>query len=122
MNPAAPDSFDGRYFGVLRLADVIAGLLASVDAAPGAAGGAAADAGSCSTQWAGRSPTRHIVTVPAEDAARLTGGKVATEYLVKRSFDFLLEREPNTSILRSFELSVIGRYFPEYERVIQGML
>ena len=70
----------------------------------------------------GRSSTTHIVTVPAEDAARLTGGKVATEYLVKRSFDFLLEREPNTSILRSFELSVIGRYFPEYERVIKGML
>ena len=23
MNPAAPDSFDGRYFGVLRMADVI---------------------------------------------------------------------------------------------------
>ncbi len=23
MNPAAPDSFDGRYFGVLRIADVI---------------------------------------------------------------------------------------------------
>mgnify|MGYP000954896449 FL=1 len=23
MTPAAPDSFDGRYFGVLRLADVI---------------------------------------------------------------------------------------------------
>ena len=23
MNPAAPDSFDGRYFGVLRVADVI---------------------------------------------------------------------------------------------------
>ena len=70
----------------------------------------------------GSSPTRHIVTVSAEDAARLTGGKVATEHLVKRSFDFLLEREPNTSILRSFELSVIGRYFPEYERVIRGML
>ena len=23
MNPAAPDSFDGRYFGTLRVADVI---------------------------------------------------------------------------------------------------
>jgi hypothetical protein len=28
----------------------------------------------------------------------------------------------NTSILRSFDLSVIGQYFPEYERVIKGML
>ena len=45
-----------------------------------------------------------------------------TEQLVRRSFDFLLEREPNTSILRQFELPVIARYFPEYERVIRGML
>jgi hypothetical protein len=36
------------------------------------------------------------------------------EELVRASFAFLLEREPRTSILRSFELPVIGRYFPEY--------
>ena len=30
-------------------------------------------------------------------------------------FQFLLEREPNTSILREFDLSVINRYFPEFE-------
>jgi hypothetical protein len=41
---------------------------------------------------------------------------------VSRSFDFLLERESNTSILRHFDLRVIGHYFPEYERVIRGML
>lgn len=69
-----------------------------------------------------RSTTTHTVTVSADYAASLTGGNVATETLVERSFDFLLEREPNTSILRSFELPVIGRYFPEYERVIKGML
>jgi hypothetical protein len=40
----------------------------------------------------------------------------------KLQFQFLLERESNTSILRSFDLPVIGQYFPEYERVIQGML
>jgi hypothetical protein len=33
---------------------------------------------------------------------------------VRRSFDFLLEREPPSSILRTFDLAVIGRYFPEY--------
>ena len=69
-----------------------------------------------------RSTTIHIVTVAADYAAKLTGGKVSIEQLVSRSFDFLLERESNTSILRSFELPVIGRYFPEYERVIRGML
>lgn len=69
-----------------------------------------------------RSTTTHVVTVDSEVASRLTGGRVTTEQLVARSFDFLLERESNTSILRSFDLPVIGRYFPEYERVIRGML
>lgn len=69
-----------------------------------------------------RSPTTHTVTVQPEVAARLTGGKVPTETLVERSFDFLLERESNTSILRSFDLTVISRYFPEYERTIVKML
>jgi hypothetical protein len=38
------------------------------------------------------------------------------EDLVARSFDFLLRREPATSILRTFDLAVIERYFPEYEK------
>ncbi|UZR27893.1 hypothetical protein [Methylococcus mesophilus] len=65
--------------------------------------------------------TSHTVTVDPSYAAKLAGG-VPVEMLVRRSFDFLLEREPNLSILRQFELSLIGRYFPEYERVIRGML
>jgi hypothetical protein len=69
-----------------------------------------------------RSATTHIVTVAPEYARKLTGGAYPTEHLVKRSFDFLLERESNTSILRSFELPVIARYFPEYERTIKSML
>lgn len=66
--------------------------------------------------------TSHTVTVKPEYAAKLAGTSVPVETLVRRSFDFLLERESNTSILRSFDLSVIGRYFPEYESVIRGML
>lgn len=65
--------------------------------------------------------TSHSVTVDPSYAAKLAG-EVPVETLVRRSFDFLLEREPNTSILKRFDLSVIGRYFPEYERVIAGML
>jgi hypothetical protein len=42
--------------------------------------------------------------------------------LVKESFHFLLEREPKESILRSFDLTVIGRYFPAYERQIARRL
>jgi len=34
---------------------------------------------------------------------------------VKASFAFLLEREPPGSILHSFDLTEIARYFPEYD-------
>jgi len=64
------------------------------------------------------STTTHEVKVQADYALKLTAGKITVEQLVKKSFEFLLERESNTSILRSFDLSVIARYFPEYEREI----
>lgn len=66
--------------------------------------------------------TTHRVTVLANYASKLTGDKVGVENLLEKSFEFLLEREPNTSILRSFELSVIERYFPEYVTEIRKML
>jgi hypothetical protein len=70
----------------------------------------------------GGTTTTHMVTVTQDYAAKLVNGRVTTEQLVSRSFDFLLERESNTSILRQFDLTVIARYFPEYEQVIRGML
>jgi hypothetical protein len=69
-----------------------------------------------------RSATTHTVTVAPEYAQKLTGGACSVEHLIQRSFDFLLERESNSSILRSFDLPVIARYFPEYERTIKSML
>jgi len=53
---------------------------------------------------------------------KLTGKRVTPEVLVEKSFEFLLQRESNTSILSSFALPVIGRYFPEYETTIGTML
>lgn len=41
---------------------------------------------------------------------------------VSQMLKFLLEREPKEAILRSFDLTVIGRYFPEYERQIAKRL
>jgi hypothetical protein len=67
----------------------------------------------------GRSETRHQITLSEADYERLTGGKASPEKLVAASFRFLLEREPKESILRSFELTMIGRYFPEYEGEIK---
>ncbi|MGH9738050.1 MAG: hypothetical protein ACRD4X_05625 [Candidatus Acidiferrales bacterium] len=68
------------------------------------------------------SETSHLVTVKPEDYLRLTGGKADPAELVRRSFEFLLENEPKESILRQFDLSVIGRYFPEYETAIKQKL
>lgn len=63
-----------------------------------------------------QSTTVHTVTVQADYATKLTSGRISNTELLKKSFEFLLQREPNTSILRSFDLSVISRYFPDYER------
>ena len=70
----------------------------------------------------GATTTTHKVKVAPSYYEKLTGKRVAPEVLVEQSFRFLLDRESNTSILRSFDLPVIGQYFPEYERVIKGML
>ena len=64
----------------------------------------------------------HDVTVSPNDYTKLAGEKIQPEELVRRSFEFLLEREPKESILARFDLSVISRYFPEYEREIRGRL
>lgn len=60
----------------------------------------------------------HTVTVP-EGLADQLGWRESEEELVRESFGFLLEREPASSILRSFSLDVIGRYFPEYPAEIR---
>ncbi|MGH9679532.1 MAG: hypothetical protein ACRD4Y_06250 [Candidatus Acidiferrales bacterium] len=64
----------------------------------------------------------HEVTLNPKDCARLAGGPAGAEQLVRKSFQFLLEREPKESILARFDLSVIARYFPEYEREIKQRL
>ena len=64
------------------------------------------------------SSTTHTVTLSDEYHRRLTGGEGSKTDLVRRSFEFLLQREGKESILRRFDLPVISRYFPEYERII----
>jgi hypothetical protein len=62
------------------------------------------------------------VVVPSHLLADLGLGADDETRLVKASFEFLLEREPVSSILRRFDLDVIGRYFPEYLDTIRGRL
>ena len=60
--------------------------------------------------------THHTVTVTKEYYEKLTGGKILVETLVEKTFEFLLSREPNTSILSEFDLTVTLTYFPEFEK------
>lgn len=61
--------------------------------------------------------TEHAITVSEADLERLGAGR-SPEAFVRACFAFLLEREPNESILSSFDVGVIARYFPEFEREI----
>ena len=65
----------------------------------------------------GATTTTHQVSVSPEMTEELGGG-IDQEELVRASFDFLLEREPATSILREFSLDVIPQYFPDYREEI----
>ena len=67
----------------------------------------------------GKSESTHRVTLEDKDYTRLTNGNVTPEELIRRSFEFLLEHESKESILESFDLMVISRYFPQYEREIK---
>ena len=66
----------------------------------------------------GNSKTEHNVELDNEYYQKLTSGKITEGELIKKSFQFLLERESKESILSRFDLRVIKRYFPEYEKRI----
>ena len=64
------------------------------------------------------SSSKHTVTLDDSYYQNLTAGKITKEELIKKSFEFLLERESKESILSKFNLSVIKKYFPEFEDVL----
>jgi tRNA U38,U39,U40 pseudouridine synthase TruA len=65
--------------------------------------------------------THHRVRVTTAALAHFAHGR-SPEELLEESFQFLLERESNTSILPSFDLPLIARHFPEYETEICARL
>lgn len=68
----------------------------------------------------GTTTTHHRVTVSNDYYEMLTGGDISPEDLLKKSFEFLLQREPNTAILEEFDLQLINHYFPEFEQEIKS--
>ena len=65
------------------------------------------------------STTTHTVTVTDQSLTDLTDSNVTKTHLLEFSFKFLLEREPNTSILSSFDINVITKYFPDYREEVR---
>tara|TARA_A100001015_G_scaffold53346_1_gene58455 strand:+ start:789 stop:1058 length:270 start_codon:yes stop_codon:yes gene_type:complete len=57
---------------------------------------------------------KHVVSVTDQMLLNLTKNKISKEELLNFIFNFLLEREPNTSILSKFDIILISKYFPEY--------
>ena len=66
--------------------------------------------------------TEHRVTVAPADLARLDPAAGSPDRLVRAAFAFLLDHEPPASILRSFDLPTIGRYFPAWEADVRRRL
>jgi hypothetical protein len=69
-----------------------------------------------------RTSTNHRVSVPQSMLDDRDFGRVEPERLVRESMEFLLEREPPTSILSEFSLDVIPRYFGEYDTELRRRL
>lgn len=69
------------------------------------------------------SKTTHQVTMDKDYYMDLTErGRIIPEEFIKKSFEFLLDREFNDSILRRFNIAQINDYFPEYEKEIKKAL
>ena len=65
--------------------------------------------------------TKHTVVLTDEYHEILTKKKISKKKLLEYSFQFLLDRETNTSILSFFDLNIISKYFPEYENEIKNI-
>ncbi len=68
---------------------------------------------------AGNATTTHTVTVTDQSLTDLTDDNATKTELLEFSFNFLLDREPSTSILSSFDISVISKYFSDYREEVR---
>jgi len=66
--------------------------------------------------------TQHRVTMSQADFQRLSSGTASAEVIVEAAFVFLLEREPKEAILSQFDITVISRYFPDFDQAISRYL
>ena len=65
----------------------------------------------------GDKTTRHIVNVSDKVLEEFTFGRMSKEQFVKKSFLFLLRKEPNASINGDFQIEEIENFFPEFRSI-----
>ena len=70
----------------------------------------------------GGGTTRYNVTMSRSTYERLAGDDTSPERFVEAAFEFLLDREPKESILSRFDVTVISKYFPNFEDEIGSYL
>jgi hypothetical protein len=66
--------------------------------------------------------SHHQITMDDATRCRIFGETHAPEACIEAALRFLLDREPKESILSEFDVAVISRYFPEFEREIGSYL
>ena len=62
--------------------------------------------------------TEHKVTLNNDLYEEFSNGR-SKEQFINDCFRFLLEREPKESILKEFNIEIIGKYFPEWKDEIR---
>ena len=50
------------------------------------------------------------------------GANYEPELVVRKSFEFLLSKEPKEKIMEEFDLTIITQFFPEYITTLEKML
>ena len=61
--------------------------------------------------------TQHIVKVGDKILTEFTFNQLSKEQFLKKSFLFLLRKEPNTSIQGDFNIEEIENFFPEFRNI-----
>jgi hypothetical protein len=65
---------------------------------------------------------QYQVTLGWSDYDLWSHGRLAPEKVVRAVFEFLLQREPASSILPRFDCSVVRRYFPEVDQELPRLI
>jgi hypothetical protein len=115
--PTARSAFGGAqlFLGSAQCSDAMMVAMASVEVKQSGAG-ETMSFDVMVTEASGA--TSHRVTLDASQFERLRGGDENPARFIERCFEFLLAREAKESVMSSFDVSVISRYFPEFEREI----